>query len=141
MGQGMWPFPLSLTAQISQVHGSRGQKGQDQAKGKGQGTRVGRTECHGPRQRGASRSESNYFWHGRCPPPPPPTTKSFTVGKNEFYSRPSWAVFRTGGGEIGTGEIGYGEMWLNKIVPDFAMVFKDRSQGMQGAEPLEQPLE
>ena len=40
----------------------------------------------------------------------------------------------------GEGNLGRGEMWHNKIIPQLAMVFKDRSQGMQGAEPLEQPL-
>ena len=39
------------------------------------------------------------------------------------------------------GIFGRGEMWHNKIVPHFATVFKDRSQGMQGAQPLEQPSE
>ena len=50
------------------------------------------------------------------------------------------------GVKFGRGEIWDGEMWHNKIVPHLAMVFSDRSQdflaqrqGMQGAEPLEQP--
>ena len=37
--------------------------------------------------------------------------------------------------------IWYGKMWHNNIVPHFAMVFKGRSQGMQGVEPLEHALE
>ena len=63
----------------------------------------------------------------------PSDVEDTTGGKRPFkYAQ---AGLQRGGG------FGRGEMWNNKIVPRFAVVLKDRSQGTQGAEPIEHPLE